>query len=87
VILWPSQKTRRIWLQGGSICAHCGCETDYAGHKVTGTPPTYRRLVVSACFLLAFAIVGGILIAVVATPRPVSVQAPMLGKQAPTIGK
>lgn len=67
VLLWPSQKTRRIWLQGGSICPHCGCETDYAGRKVTEKTPAYRNVVISGLCLLALAIVGGVLIASLAT--------------------
>jgi hypothetical protein len=39
----PLTKTKRQWIEGGHICGHCGCETDYSGTKVaTGTPATSR---------------------------------------------
>lgn len=81
VYLWPSQKTRQIWLQGGSICTQCGCETDYAGRKVTGTQKGTGRVVITGLCLLALAIMGGVMIAVVATPRTRSVAAPVAGEE------
>ena len=38
--LSPLKKTRRMWREGGYLCARCGCETNTAGQKVTAdTPP------------------------------------------------
>lgn len=85
VILWPSQKTRRIWLQGGSICKQCGCETDYAGGKVTGAPDASRRVVITGSCLLALAIVGGVMIALLATSRLQPAPAPMAEKESAVI--
>jgi DNA-directed RNA polymerase subunit RPC12/RpoP len=34
-LLSPFRKTRRMWREGGYLCARCGCETDTAGRKVT----------------------------------------------------
>lgn len=85
VVLWPSQKTRRIWLQGGSICPQCGCETDHAGRKVTGTPESPRKVVIIGLCLLGLAIAGGLMIAFLTTPRPQSVSAPMIGKESRSV--
>ncbi len=30
-LMSPLRKTRRIWRDGGYLCARCGCETDVAG--------------------------------------------------------
>lgn len=38
----PSQKTSRMWRSGGYLCAHCGCETDMAGRRVTADTPLDR---------------------------------------------
>lgn len=51
----PLAKTKRQWIEGGFICNHCGCETDYSGTKVaSGTPPRSRSIVLGV-FLLAIA--------------------------------
>jgi len=48
----PLAKTKRQWIEGGCICGHCGCETDYSGAKVaSGTPPRPRSIVIGVSLL------------------------------------
>lgn len=48
----PLTKTNRQWIEGGCVCRHCGCETDYSGAKVaSGTPPRTRSIVIGATLL------------------------------------
>src|SRR5215218_5323156 len=35
----PFKLTRRMWREGGRLCARCGCETNIAGQKVTADTP------------------------------------------------
>jgi hypothetical protein len=48
----PEKKSKRQWIEGGSVCSHCGCETDYSGAKVApGTPPSVRSVVLGVSLL------------------------------------
>jgi hypothetical protein len=48
----PLTKTKRQWIEGGCVCGHCGCETDYSGAKVaSGTPPRTRSIVFGVSLL------------------------------------
>ena len=38
----PFTKTKRQWVEGGSVCQNCGCEADSAGAKVSGGTPSGR---------------------------------------------
>lgn len=35
----PFKQTRRMWREGGRLCARCGCEANIAGQKVTADTP------------------------------------------------
>lgn len=49
----PLKKTPRQWLEGGYICANCGCESDIAGKKVAAGAAPQRRSILTAIGLLA----------------------------------
>ncbi len=50
----PFKKTRRMWREGGYLCAECGCETDLAGNEVTaGTPVKSQYVSLVIALLLA----------------------------------
>ena len=42
----PFTKTRRMWIEGGYLCSHCGCEVSMDGQKVpAGTAPQQRSVI------------------------------------------
>lgn len=53
----PFTKNKRQWIEGGHVCGHCGCETDYSGAKVaSGTPPSSQSIVIGASLLALVAL-------------------------------
>jgi hypothetical protein len=51
----PLTKGKRQWLQGGCICAYCGCETDNSGAKITSDVSQSSRSMVIGVLMLALA--------------------------------
>jgi hypothetical protein len=81
VIGSPFAKTRRMWRDGGFLCARCGCETDLAGGKVAPDMPlpplpAGRWALLGGSLLLAIGLGGTIWFVsarAVAAPPPLAV--------------
>ena len=68
VIPSPLTKTKRQWIEGGSRCTHCGCESDISGNKVvTDTPPKPRSIYL-AIASVALAVPAVVMLAVLLRP-------------------
>ena len=81
IVYSPFNRTRRMWLAGGYLCARCGCETNMAGQKITAdTPPapfpTLQFALLAVCLLLGVGLGASLIrtgLAVAATPPPPAV--------------
>ncbi len=83
----PFKVTRRMWREGGRLCARCGCEANIAGQKVTAdTPlepfPTRRWTTLAFALLL-----GAVFMASVRLLSPPMMVAPVAAppQQAPAV--
>jgi hypothetical protein len=88
VIASPLKKTRRMWTEGGNLCAACGCEVDTAGRKVAADAPlgpTSARRWAAMMILGAVGVglVGTMLVVGPPDPAPPVVAAPQQAAVAP----
>ena len=51
----PLTKTKRQWIEGRSVCRHCGCESNCSGAKVASRTPSRSRSILIGLSLLALA--------------------------------
>jgi hypothetical protein len=57
----PTEKTWRMWIEGGYLCRNCGCETTLAGEKVaSGTGPRTRSQLLGGSILTLTVAVGAV---------------------------
>ena len=92
----PFKKTRRMWREGGYLCARCGCETNMAGQKVTADTapapfPTLQFTLLAVALLVGVGLATSLIragLAVAATPPAVIAEEPVveLPQQAPAVG-
>jgi hypothetical protein len=79
----PFKKTRRMWRAGGFLCARCGCETDFAGQKVTAaTPPapfpTLQWALLAVLLLIGAGLVTAALVRMHPEPPALAVAPPVV---------
>lgn len=68
----PFTKTKRMWIEGGYLCSHCGCEVSMDGQKVSAGTAPQQRSVIRGIGILVIAVAPALVMLYLISQRTVA---------------